>query len=145
MFSRDFFPTPPEVIQQMLMSVDIPGKVFLEPSAGKGDIVDVLNSRGASQVLTFEKNPDLATIVKEKSRVLGEDFVQCTPEQGSHIDCIVMNPPFSADERHIIHAWEIAPEGCQIIALCNSATLDNTYSMGGRRRFDRAVPAGLCP
>lgn len=41
---------------------------------------------------------------------------------------IVMNPPFSADEHHINHAFEIAPGGCVIVSLCNYATYDNAYS-----------------
>ncbi|MDR1594629.1 MAG: hypothetical protein LBS43_09145, partial [Prevotellaceae bacterium] len=28
----------------------------------------------------------------------------------------------SADEKHILHAWEIAPNGCTIISLCNNNT-----------------------
>lgn len=40
---------------------------------------------------------------------------------------IIMNPPFSADEKHILHAWNIAPDGCDIIALCNWETISNTY------------------
>lgn len=126
MFNKDFYPTPPDVINEMLMGIDVRDKVFLEPSAGKGNIVDALDQRGASQVLTFEKEPELAYIVSDKSTFLGNDFLTCTPEQVSHVDYIVMNPPFNADEKHILHAWEVAPEGCQIISLCPSATLDNT-------------------
>jgi hypothetical protein len=51
------------------------------------------------------------------------DFLQVHPADVSHIDAIVMNPPFSADEAHILHAWEIAPAGCEIVALCNWATV----------------------
>jgi hypothetical protein len=40
----------------------------------------------------------------------------------------VMNPPFSADERHILHAWAIAPAGCEIVSLCNWATVDGYRS-----------------
>ena len=39
-----------------------------------------------------------------------------------------MNPPFSADDKHILHAYEIAPAGCKIISLCNYATIDNEYT-----------------
>ena len=43
----------------------------------------------------------------------------------SHIDLIAMNPPFSADETHLLHAWEIAPPGCEIVALCNWNTVSD--------------------
>ncbi|MAO65066.1 MAG: DNA methyltransferase [Balneola sp.] len=132
-FDKDFFPTPPDVITQMLTGVDISGKSVLEPSAGKGNIVDELNRLGADQVLTFEKNEDLATIVMDKSKYLGRDFMEATKEQLSHIDFIIMNPPFSRDEQHILHAWDVAPEGCQIIALCNSETVNNQYTTYRKR------------
>lgn len=138
MFNKDFFPTPPDVIDQMLVDVDVPGSVFLEPSAGKGNIVDVLNDRKAEQVLTFEKEEELAYIVSDKSRLLGKDFFECTPDQVSHIDYILMNPPFSNDEKHILHAWEVAPEGCHIVALCNSQTVENDYSRG-RKQIRRLI------
>ena len=43
-FNPDFYPTPAEVIERMLEDVKIIGKVFLEPSAGSGNIVDVLRA-----------------------------------------------------------------------------------------------------
>lgn len=138
MFNKDFYPTPTEVVNQMLIGVDVPGSVVLEPSAGKGNIVDVLSSQGADQVLTFEKEKDLAYIVSDKSTFLGNNFFECTPQQVSHIDAIIMNPPFSADERHILHAWEVAPEGCHIVALCNSETIDNNYSRD-RKKVTRLI------
>ena len=49
--------------------------------------------------------------------------MQVQAEQISHADLIAMNPPFSADEHHILHAWEIAPPGCEIVALCNLNTI----------------------
>ena len=49
-FGIDFYPTPTEVIERMLMGVDVTDKYILEPSAGSGNIVDVLNERAAKQV-----------------------------------------------------------------------------------------------
>ena len=41
-----------------------------------------------------------------------------------------MNPPFSCDEKHILHAWNIAPDGCHVISLCNANTIENpTYKV----------------
>src|SRR5690625_3119834 len=138
MFDRDFYPTPKEVIGQMLMGIDVRDKTILEPSAGKGDIVDELTRRGAT-VLTYEKNPDLATIVAEKSTYLGRDFLECTPQKVSHIDMIVMNPPFSADERHVLHAWEVAPEGCHIISLAPTATVNDTTGYSRRKQLGQLI------
>ena len=128
MFNQDFYPTPESVVYAMLQGSEVSNKVILEPSAGKGNIVNVLNLLGAKEVLTCEINNDLATIVKEQSKFLKPDFMQVKREEVSHINMIVMNPPFTADEKHILHAWEIAPDGCEIISLCNTNTVKNRYS-----------------
>lgn len=122
MFNKDFFPTPLDVIERMLEGVSLPGKTVLEPSAGKGDIVDFCAGAGAN-LLACEINSDLRKIVERKCRVIESDFLKVTAEAISHVDLIVMNPPFSADETHILHAYEIAPAGCHIIALCNKQTI----------------------
>lgn len=127
MFNKDFFPTPDNVIIQMLEGYDIQGKVVLEPSAGKGDIVDFCISSGVASIIACEKNKDLQKILTPKCKLIAEDFLTVKSEDVSHIDLIIMNPPFSADEKHILHAWEIAPAGCDIIALCNLSTVKNYY------------------
>lgn len=128
MFNKDFYPTPREVIDTMLVGVDVKEKIVLEPSAGKGDIVDVLFEYGASRVMACEINPDLAQIVAQKAQFLKADFLDVTAEEISHVDLIVMNPPFSADEKHITHAFEIMPKGCELVALCNAETINNPFS-----------------
>jgi predicted RNA methylase len=128
MFHSEFFPTPLSAIE--LMQLDCTGKVILEPHAGKGDIVDYCYLNGAKEVLAFEINKDLQQIVKQKANLLGDDFFECKPEQISHIHAIYMNPPFSNADRHILHAWAIAPEGCEIVALCNYQTIANDGRYG---------------
>lgn len=127
MFNQDFYPTPNEVISLMLTPYELIGKTLLEPSSGKGNIIDYAKSRGAN-VICCETNPDLATISARKARLIENDFLSVTSDMVSHVDIIAMNPPFSADEQHIIHAWNIAPDGCDIVALCNWKTLANPYS-----------------
>lgn len=138
MFHKDFFPTPSQVIQRMLDGENIQDKIILEPSAGKGDIVDYLTANGAKTVLACEINSDLQKIIKSKCMLIAEDFLTLRADQISHIDVIVMNPPFSADEKHILHAYEIAPAGCRIIALCNLNTVERpTYE--ARERLVKIV------
>lgn len=128
MFNPDFYPTPPEVIEIMLEGINLAGKTVLEPSAGKGNIVDHLLTNGA-EILACELNDDLREILKSKCKIIGSDFLALESHQISHINLIVMNPPFSADEKHILHAYEIAPAGCKIIALANLQTINNPYSL----------------
>src|ERR1700749_504126 len=102
MFNKDFFPTPHKVLDEM--GIDCFDKIVLEPSAGKGDMVDYLLTNGAKDVIACEKNDDLRKIVASKCKIIENDFLKVSTEQVSHIELIVMNPPFSADEKHIIHA-----------------------------------------
>lgn len=126
--NTELYPTPLNVIEIMLQGEEIQNKVFLEPSAGNGRIVDYLTEAGAKNVLACEINEDLKKILQTKCNVIESDFLNLTSDKISHIDCIIMNPPFSADESHILHAFNIAPSGCKIIALCNYATIENPYT-----------------
>jgi len=128
MFNQDFYPTPPEVIATMLQGVTINNKIILEPSAGKGDIIDYLNFNGCDEVLFCEINEDLQKIIQNKGKFLTADFLALDSAAISHIDLIVMNPPFSKDTQHILHAFNIAPAGCKIITLCNAQTYLNPYA-----------------
>lgn len=124
----DFYPTPTEVADRMLYGIDLVGKTVLEPSAGKGDLVEAIKSAGASTVLCCEKHPDLATIVSKKARLIANDFLSLKSEDISHIDCIIGNPPFSTGASHILHAYSIAPSGCTIVMLCNLETLTTRFT-----------------
>ncbi len=119
----DFYPTPREVVEKMIFGEDLEGKVILEPSAGKGDLINVIREQAPKEILGCEINEDLRLILKDKCNLIGTDFLKVRKEDISHVDYIIMNPPFSADEKHILHAWEIAPAGCKIIALCNHNTI----------------------
>ena len=89
----DFYPTPVEVIKTMLLGEDIFNKVILEPSAGKGDIVDYLKENGAGEVIACEKDETLRILLSNKCQIIENDFLSLKAEQVSHIDYIVMNPP----------------------------------------------------
>lgn len=128
MFHAEFFPTPIAAIE--LMNLDCSGKVILEPHAGFGHIVKYCKENGAKEVLAIEINENCRKILKGECSIIGEDFFQCKPEQISHIHAIYMNPPFSNADRHILHAWQIAPEGCEIVALCNYQTIENNGRYG---------------
>lgn len=120
-FNRDFYPTPKSVLD--LMMIDFKGETVLEPSAGKGNIIDYAKDHGAKDIMFCEINDELSIICKTKARFLKSDFLKVTSEEISHISLIVMNPPFSNAATHIQHAWGIAPQGCQIVSLCNSANM----------------------
>ncbi len=126
-FGNEFYPTPKSVIERMTWGLDLFGKTILEPSAGSGSIIDYVKNLGAN-VLCCELHPELQMIAAKKGQFLKPNFFDVTREEISHIDCIIMNPPFSNADKHIKHAWEIAPEGCHIVALCNAETIKNRWS-----------------
>ena len=126
--NADFYPTPEEVINTMMLGEDILGKTILEPSAGSGNIVKWLKNNGAGEVIVCEKDKHLQKFLTGECNLLAEDFLSVTAEQVSHVDYIVMNPPFSDGAKHILHAYEIAPVGCTIIALCNSSNLKKRWN-----------------
>lgn len=133
MFNKDFYPTPSHLIDRMVAGFSVQDKTILEPSAGSGAIIGVLTAYGAREVLCCEKDPELRLIASQKGRLIAEDFLTVTSDQVSHIDAIIANPPFSADEKHILHMWEIAPGGCTIVSLCNYQTYELAHTRERRQ------------
>lgn len=136
MFHSEFFPTNEETLD--LMQLDAEGKIILDPSAGSGSILDYCLRYGAKRTLAIEITDELRSIVKEKHELIGKDFFDTKEEDISHVNAIYMNPPFSNTDKHILHAWRIAPEGCEIVSICNFETINNTYS-GSRRQLDCVI------
>ena len=128
----EFFPTPTSVISRMLQPVAsrLDSSTILEPSAGKGDILDYLvNNRRVSKSNTYaiEINPELQFVLAGKGyRILNNDFL--TFSEPYHIDVILMNPPFSDGADHALKAWEIVAPGGVVVCLLNAETLRNPYS-----------------
>jgi hypothetical protein len=117
-----FFPTPRPIIERMLEAAAIePAHRVLEPSAGKGDILDALRREYPDADLTaVERNLSLQGVLAAKGYgdiVQYGDFLE---HQGTY-DRIVMNPPFEkcADIEHIRHAYELLAAGGRIVAIAS--------------------------
>lgn len=136
MFDSEFYPTPPEVIAQMLRHADIKrDNYILEPSAGKGDILDYISKVNRSydtpKLYAIEQHPELRMILNEKDyKVIGDNFLEYSSDM--HFDYIIMNPPFSNGDEHLLKAWDILHTGT-IICLLNSATVRNPHTMRRKR------------
>lgn len=118
-----FFPTPPDLIERMLDLADIKDwHAVLDPSAGKGDILDAVASRlggNKYRLSAYEINSSLREILELKGyRLWGRDFLERTPTD-SEFDRIIMNPPFenSQDIDHVTHALKFLHPGGRLVAI----------------------------
>ncbi|WP_051129762.1 DUF4942 domain-containing protein [Gordonia terrae] len=106
----------------------------LEPSAGRGDLVEALltahrsrTMRQAPAVDVIESDDELAAVLRSKSFTLvGRDFLAF--ESYAQYDAVLMNPPFSAGVAHLLKALEVMKSGGDIVCLLNAETLRNPYT-----------------
>lgn len=113
-----FFPTPTPIVKDMMERANIQtGDKVLEPSAGKGNIADIVREQHPDNALdVVEYNNSLASFLEEKGHnVVGSDFL----EHKGKYDKIIMNPPFEKgqDIDHVRHAYELLKPGGKIVAI----------------------------
>jgi len=113
---KDFFPTPKELAEEMIDFAQVePKMTILEPSAGKGDIADLIKKQFPDNPLSLcETSYALREILGLKGYNLAEwDFLDLS----GIFDRIIMNPPFTTATEHIPHAWELLAEGGILVTL----------------------------
>lgn len=113
-----FFPTPKPLVDRMVEEADIqPGETVIEPSAGKGNIADVIKEQYPDNPLdVVEWNASLNELLGEKGHnVVGTDFLQTSRTY----DKIIMNPPFEKgqDIDHIRHAYSLLNDGGRLVCI----------------------------
>ena len=113
-----FFPTPRPVISRMLELAGIQdGDRALEPSAGKGDILDMIREQHPdASVTAIELNKTLFDVLEAKGHdVSWSDFLDYS---GEH-DVVVMNPPFENlfDVDHVQHAFKQLAAGGRLVSV----------------------------
>jgi phospholipid N-methyltransferase len=110
-----FFITPKETARKVVDLADIrEGMEVLEPSAGKGDIAELVNH--GSKLTCIEYQQKLAKILELKGfNAICGDFLEHTGQY----DRIVMNPPFEnfQDIKHVNHAFQCLKDGGRIVAI----------------------------
>lgn len=138
-----FVPTPEDLARLAVNSLDIDGDGtglnFLEPSAGKGNIAEVIREQYPQATLhTCEINGDLREILKDKGFVVREwDFMEFeTPFGQPEYDAIVMNPPFEIkpvigrqDIAHVMKAYgDHLKVGGTLVAIVSSMAIHGSTS-----------------
>jgi hypothetical protein len=134
----DFYPTPRALIDEMLTGIDYDklGAV-LEPSAGKGNIIDALKEKARIHSYRCRENDidldavefseDLQHVLRGKGvRVVHDDFL--TYHTYKRYSLIVMNPPFSTGDKHLLKALDMMSAGGRVVCLLNAETLQNPYT-----------------
>ncbi|MGL5904692.1 MAG: hypothetical protein ACRCZO_18555, partial [Cetobacterium sp.] len=66
MFDKNFYPTPYEVAQKIVEGLTTVGKTILEPSAGKGDLLEAIRDKWNTTIYCIEKNSELREVLKGK-------------------------------------------------------------------------------
>lgn len=139
MFTEEFYPTPAPVIQKMLHKISKGAQHYLEPSAGKGDIAEAIsknNYNRSKNVDCIEHSPELCAILQDKDfTIVGHDFL--TYDGVCYYDAIVMNPPFSNGDEHLLKAWDFLHDG-EIVCLLNEETIKNPYTKT-RKRLEHII------
>lgn len=129
--NKNFYPTPKELIKKLYNKLDkrrqINIKNVLEPSAGKGDIIDFLNNGYRNMNFDcIEQDSNLVSILKgKKYNVIDFDFLEYNGSK--FYDLIIMNPPFDNGDKHLLKAIEIMYSG-DVLCILNAETLKNPYS-----------------
>lgn len=128
MTNPDFYPTPNHLIERMWKKVDKSRLSYvLEPQAGDGAIAEYVKKSNYNFVLhVIEKDPRLCEILRGKDlNLIDYDFL--TYSGMDKYDLIIMNPPFSNGDEHLLKAIDILYSG-QIVCLLNAETLRNPYT-----------------
>lgn len=135
MFDAEFYPTPMSVAHAMLSKIDKDATHFLEPSAGKGDIADVIRGNkydhNRRKVDCIERDPELVQILTGKEyTIVGHDWLDYSGV--CYYDAIVMNPPFSNGDDHLLRAWDFMHHG-EIVCPLNEETIKNPHTAARKR------------
>ena len=130
---KEFYPTPKELLGKIFKDVTWwKVKYVLEPSAGMGDIADYIKEAANSQDYSLdidcvEIEPEFREILKGKGYpVVHDNFL--TFHTYKQYDLIVMNPPFSEGDKHLMKALNLMRHGGDIICILNAETVRNPYT-----------------
>ena len=136
---NEFYPTPEELLKKMTDGIAWRDcRYVLEPSAGKGNIVDFCQKAAKGHYVDdldvdcIEIDPELrACLIGGERRVVHDDFL--TYKTFKKYDLIIMNPPFSNGDEHLLKALEMQKDGGAVVCLLNAQTIKSPHT---RRQND---------
>ncbi|QYJ00767.1 DUF4942 domain-containing protein [Thalassovita mediterranea] len=114
-----FYPTPDEVIMNLLRDHDFRDLRVLEPSAGEGAIVRELHAHRAAQITAVEVDASRAARIPSLSgvEIIRANFLDLKPR--AEFDWVIMNPPFYGTHwmDHVLRAFDWLKPGGRLIAI----------------------------
>jgi hypothetical protein len=119
-----YFPTPAPLVVRMIAEAEVaPFHLILEPSAGRGAILDQLQQEGVpiDKLVTCEILPEHRAELERKGyNVDGEDFLW--REFPAQFDRVLMNPPFGKGQAvtHVRKAISLLKPGGRLVAIMPS-------------------------
>lgn len=129
-----FFATPEHLARRLVdlvepISADM---TILEPSAGQGAIVEVLESRGVKNLTLVELMPENCKVLLRKGygeKLIKGDFLAQVFE--APFDIIVANPPFSKnqDVDHVLKMYEVLKPGGTLVSI-----MSKSWTFGSQKK-----------
>ncbi|SNR90154.1 class I SAM-dependent methyltransferase [Hymenobacter mucosus] len=155
MFNAEFFPSTDAVIETMLQpwlaqprdtsrgmrgyhESALMNMTICDPQAGSGKILDWIEehlrrthnghwSSYSKNLYACEIDQELKAMLQGKNyKVIADDFLGY--EGGHQFDLLVMNPPFSCADKHILHAFKTVAPGGHVVTILNSETIRNPFT-----------------
>lgn len=129
-----FYPTPEALLEKVTIGIQWGNiQTVLEPSAGKGDIVEFVINKAKFHynhridVDCIELDSELRCTLKGKEmRVVHDDFL--TFHTFKKYDLIIMNPPFKDGAAHLLKALDLQKRGGAVLCILNAETIRNPYT-----------------
>lgn len=135
--SNDFFPTPDDLADRLVEKADVqPHHMVLEPSAGKGALLDAVRRKFGDAKLehywAIELMPENRKALMDKGyEVFATDF-NVLQLGDKHFDRIIMNPPFGRAMAHILKAYAALKDGGKLVAIAPAGVMfrrDRDYQL----------------
>lgn len=114
-----FFETPPEVAAHLVELAEVaPWHRILEPSAGRGRIIEAVKTAGGVLLFACELDSRHYQALGDLGAdLVGFDFLDLQGEP--RFDRIIANPPFTRqqDIKHVLHMWELLAAGGRLVSV----------------------------
>lgn len=123
----DFYATPVDVVENLLRNIDlnIYGNKVLEPSAGNGNIVSVVNKLYPNKKITSLeiRDEEYNNLFSCSNEVILDDFLKTN--KLNKYDIIIGNPPYSQAKEFVEKSLDLLEDDGILIFLLRTSFLES--------------------